>query len=236
MGISIRYHGRLDDPCVLPQLLADARYFCFRRKWKYVEVDDRIIGTLDRWQGNASGRFEVFSTPIDDIQRGLLIQLHRECDTLCLTFNQAAELCLRLPQPEPGYFWETRAFSVVTPAAPVDIHISICELLHLIQDRHFPGLVVEDDGEYYTTGDPAHLADRIARRQAIEHKLLDAIGEMGALEKDSADTDPEATGAAPYERSGRRKRKRVPPVWQGDLVPRRYQGWTREYGWSANRN
>lgn len=220
MDISIHYRGRLDDPRLLPNLLAAARHFAFKRQWRYEDIDDRIIGVVERaTKGTATAETE--SSEIDDRLLGILIHPHPDCGSLWLTFNQHGELCFYLPQLKTGHYREMQDLFTQTRFAPFDIHVSICELFHLIQDRYFPGLQVVDEGEYYATGNPARLAERLAQQ--------DAAGE-------EASSKPEQLSAsAPHEDEPEPNKR------PSELAPRPTSalarpGWKHGHGISANRN
>ena len=66
MGVTIHYSGKLDESRVLPDLLRAARYFCFQRKWRYIDVDDRILGTVERWIPSDDGQIRTKESPIND--------------------------------------------------------------------------------------------------------------------------------------------------------------------------
>ncbi len=245
MGITIHYNGKLDDPSVLPALLAEARHFCFKRKWKYGDVDDRIIGTVERWTSRdvkkeelsteemewTDSMVETHSAPIDDVQRGLLIQPHPECETVFLMFNQIGELCFYMPQPETGCYWENKLLFTKTQSAPLDIHISICELLHLIQDRYFSGLRVTDEGEYYETRDPAHLAEKFAQMNALMDRVEGAL-----TDENQSDEIGDAIRNALGEDNAEPKKRRRLNAERGKKIDPREPSWTRDHGTSANRN
>lgn len=163
MGITIHYSGTLDDPRVLPDLLTAARHFCFQRKWKYVDVDDRIIGKLDD------------GTTIDDVLRGVIVQPHPKSESVWLTFNQRGELCFYHAESKPGCYWKQEGGFTKTQFAPLDVHISVCELLALVRDKYFPSLRVVDEGEYWETRDPARLAQNLGELNALMDQLADAL-------------------------------------------------------------
>jgi len=175
MGITIHYSGKLDDPRVLPDLLTAARHFCFQRKWKYIDVDDRILGTVERWIPSDDEQVRTKESPIDNTMRGIIIQPHPESESVFLTFNQDGELCFYMPEPEPGHFWENKLLFTKTQFAPLDVHISICELLRLVRDKYFPSLRVVDEGEYWDTRDPARLAQNFGKLNEIMDQVANAL-------------------------------------------------------------
>lgn len=233
MGITIHYSGKLDDPRVLPPLLTEARHFCFQRRWKYIDVDDRILGIVERCIPSDDEQVHTQESPIDDTLRGIIIQPHPESESVFLTFNQNGELCFYLPQAAPGHFWENKWLFTQTQFAPLDVHISICELFTLIRDKYFPHLRVVDEGEYWETRDLARLADNFERVNALDNQIADALHNpdhphtqpiQSAFDgKDAAtapDEHPQADGR--FERGARIK---LPdPLWK------------RGHGRSAGRN
>ncbi len=227
MGITIHYHGRLDDRRVLPKILADARHFCFKRKLNYRDVDDRIIGRVERGQPP-----NVESLPVDDTLRGILIYPHKNCEPMWLTFNRAGELCTYLAQPRTGCYWENKDLSVETQLAPVDVHISICELLHLIRDHYAHGLQVKDEGEYFESGDPARLAQNVEQQRNATDQPTGApddeedSDDIGEMLRDALVDSGKERNAADQDRPRRRR-------WS---ISVQEPAWKYGHGISANRN
>lgn len=230
MGITIHYNGTLDDPRVLPDLLAAARHFCFQRKWKYLDVDDRIIGTVERTvidKEDAKTHTTYYATtkaPIDDTLRGVIIQPHPESEAVWLTFNQQGELCFYHAQTQPGHYWEQAGGFTKTQFAPLDVHISICELLALIRDKYFPTLRVVDEGEYWETRDPARLAERFKTLNALMDQVGNALSAPDHpltqdLQSVLDEERPDATKRDPRKKKGLRfergaKIKLTAPLWK----------------------
>ncbi len=221
MGIAIHYRGKLENPHLLPELLLAARHFAFKRQWRYADVDERIIGVVDRATAEHT-TVENETAAIDDTLRGIIIHPHPDCGPVWLTFNQDGLMCFFMPQLRTGHYVEIRDLLTQTHFAPVDIHISICELFHLIQDRFFPGIEVADEGEYYLTGDPARLAQLRAEQETASEGTL------------SSPEQSPATGASDKDADGSARRR-------FELAPRQTlalarPGWKRGYGISAHRN
>ena len=234
MGITIHYSGKLDDPRVLTDLLTAARHFCFQRKWKYIDVDDRILGTVERWISSDDDQVHTKESPIDDTMRGIIVQPHPESESVFLTFNQDGELCFYLPEPEPGHYWENKLLFTKTQFAPLDVHISICELLHLIRDKYFPSLRVVDEGEYWETHDPAHLAQNLGKLNAIMDQVANALQDPDnpiTQEIQRAVDDTKGKDA----KKGKRKRKGL-KFERGAKISLPDPLWKRGHGWSAGRN
>jgi hypothetical protein len=152
------------------------------------------------------------------------------CETLVLTFDQHGTLCFYIPEPAPGHYWQEKFLSTKTQFAPLDIHISICELLHLIQDRYFHSLRVTDEGEYFETGDPLRLAQNIATLAAAMDNLEAALKDVETSDS-QADSSVEEDTARP-----RKERKRKIKVERGKHLIVNEPVWKRGYGESANKN
>lgn len=173
MGVTIHYSGQLDDPARLPELLLGVKHFCFKRGWAFREADERIIGRAERLVFNevdVSGQLndgapinwkdihcDTEVLDVDDHIRGLIIDVHPDCETVHLLFNRQGLLKSYAPQA-PGYYTEQEYFSVKTQFAPIEVHIAICGLLHFVKDNYMPGLEVVDEGRYWETGDREKLA------------------------------------------------------------------------------
>lgn len=231
MGITIHYSGKLDDPRVLPRLLAEARHFCFQRRWRYIDVDDRILGTVERWIPSNDEQIHTEESPIDDTLRGIIIQPHPESESVFLTFNQNGELCFYIPQATPGHFWENKWLFTKTQFAPLDVHISICELLALIRDKYFPSLQVVDEGEYWETRDLTRLAKNFETLNTLIDQIADALNDpdhpltqeiQGTLDADTPPQDEHKKKGIRSERGA--KIQITDPLWK------------RGHGRSAGRN
>ena len=78
------------------------------------------------------------------VATGILIQPHENAESLRLEFNQNLQVDN----------W------IKTQFAPIDIHVQVCELFHFIHPL-FKRLKVDDEGEYFQTGDVAILTKHI---------------------------------------------------------------------------
>jgi hypothetical protein len=234
MGITIHYSGKMDDPRLLPDLLTAARHFCFQRKWKYIDVDDRILGTVERWIPSDDEHVRTQESRIDDTLRGIIIQPHPKSESVFLTFNQGGELCFYMPESEPGHYWENKLLFTKTQFAPLDIHISICELLQLVRDKYFPSLCVVDEGEYWETRDPAHLAQNFGKLNAIMDQVANARQDPDhplTQEIQRAVDDPKGTDV----KQDKRKQKGF-SIERGAKIKLPDPLWKRGHGRSAGRN
>lgn len=236
MGVTIHYNGKLDNPRVLDDLLITAKRFCREHNWKFHEIDDRIIGKVERWIPSDDEEIRTQTSRIDDRQRGLLIHPHPESETVWLTFNQAGELCFYLPESESGHYWENKLLFTKTQFAPLDVHMAICDLLHLIQDKHFPSLQFSDEGEYFETRDLKRLAEKISFLNNVMDRL-----EQKLSEEDSDDYAVNAIHDAVdqvenLEGKSKKDRKRKLQVERGKKITMRDPEWKRDHGISAGKN
>jgi len=242
MGVTIHYNGKLDDPRALDELFITAKRFCHEHHWQFQEIDERVIGKVERSivdkeePETNTVYYTSVHAPIDDRQRGLLIQPHPESETVWLTFNQDGELCFYLPESKSGHYWENKLLFTKTQFAPIAIHIAICDLLHQIQDRHFPSMEVYDEGEYFETRDRERLAQRIGFLNTVmdhlEQKLADADTDDPAVTaiRDAVDQADDLAGKS------KKNKKRKLSVERGKKITTRDPEWKRDHGISANRN
>ena len=81
VGITIFCHGSLRDLGQLPQLIARLQAACAGLGWPYKVVDERILGTGERYRsienetddGIPTSTFEIDVEPVDDHVRGVAI-------------------------------------------------------------------------------------------------------------------------------------------------------------------
>ncbi len=147
MSNAIHYNGKLETRARLADLLDAARTFCAEQRWGWLDVDDRIAGTVERTDGEKSD-----ISPIDTTLEGILISVHPQADPVWLTFNDANELAYYLPLDEERY-WEIKSFTTGTRFKSMEQHIAVCELLRAIHDEYMPGLNVYDEDGYYESGE-----------------------------------------------------------------------------------
>ncbi|MBI5034874.1 MAG: hypothetical protein HZB51_30485 [Chloroflexi bacterium] len=242
MGVTIHYNGKLDDPRALDELLITAKRFCREHNWKFHEIDDRIIGKVERWIPSDDEEIHTQTSRIDDRQRGLLINPHPESETVWLTFNQHGELCFYMPESDPGHYWESKCLFTKTQFAPLEVHMAICDLLHLIKDKHFPSLEVYDEGEYFETGDPKQLAHKIGFlnnvMDQLEQKLSEEDSDDPAVNaiRDAVDEVETFHGTPLPEGKPPKDKKRKLNVERGKKITLRDPEWKRDHGISAGKN
>ncbi len=247
MGITIHYRGKLDDRARFAEMIDAARLYCAEQRWHALEVDERIIGHVERIvethetpieiEGVQGAEVESFTQafPIDDTMRGLIINAHRKSEPMWLTFNEAGEMVHYMALNDVGEYWESKTLFTKTHFAGVETHIAVCEFLHWLQDNYMPGLTVYDEGGYFESGDEQKLAYAFGFLNGIMDRL------QNALENPDSD-DPEAQAMrgvieAKLEESGEPKPKRKKlKVERGKAITKPDPQWKRGRGISANKN
>jgi hypothetical protein len=178
MGITAFYHGRLRDIADLPLIQAELRATCARLGWLCLVIDERILGTAERYtvipletdDGIPTSTFETHEVPVDDHVRGAVIH-PPGCETLFLTFgrtgrsvwyNNASDA-----SAQPGRYGliQEHLFCKTQFGSP-ETHIRVCELLRLVE-KYAAEWEVTDEGGYWETGEEQVLLVTWARYQAI---------------------------------------------------------------------
>lgn len=229
MGITIFYRGRLRSLTDLPRLTAELQAACARLDWPCQPLDERILGTAERFNrvplecddGIPTDTFKIYEVPVDDRVRGVAIH-PPGCETLFLTFSRTGEAVryedLPFGESAPGryglildHLWCKTQFS-----SP-ETHVRVCELLR-IAEKYAAEWEVTDEGGYWDTGDLEVLRATWDRYQ----RALDALRspEVTRLLMDLAGTEGEVTD----------------PPEVGKVIPRVAPPWREEWGLSAGEN
>lgn len=173
MSSTIHYNGKLENRARLEEMLDEARYFCAEQRWGYLDIEESIIGHVERVADAATAtdgdKAPTQLATIDDTLTGITITVHPASEPLRLTFNSAGELAYYIPLDDRETYWEIKSFSIQINSG-FETHIAVCELLHLLQAKYMPGLNVYDEANYFESGDSMRLA--------------------GSLDEDETETDP----------------------------------------------
>ena len=186
MGMTIHYHGRLDDPDRLDDALAMIRAWCEDYEWPCRWLDFELKGPHITFEDG-----EEHIVELDTRWRGWTIQPHPKCESLLLAFDDDARLMMCFDAAD-GERMVMYSLFVKTQFAPPLTHIEICELLHRLQDEFArQGLVVNDEGGYFETGDEKRLLEL---RETIEQAmdvLKDALDSGQDWWVDASDVPPD---------------------------------------------
>jgi hypothetical protein len=177
MGITIHYHGGLDDPAQLDAALTMLRAECQRRSWPYDEHDFEASGTFETYTfrtvptdlpGVSDSIADTEYVELDTRWRGLIIDPHPDCEALFMMFDPQTGRLMMLMDIADGHSLSYQ-LGTKTQFAPVDTHIAICEVLHRLQaDFGAANLHVNDEGEYFDTGNVKTL---MQKRGIIEQAM-----------------------------------------------------------------
>jgi hypothetical protein len=200
MGITIFYHGTLRDTRDLPQLTAQLVTACGRLGWPCRVVDERILGTGERYKtieletddGIPTGTFEIYLEPVDDHVRGVVIS-PPGCETLQLTFGRTGRMIEYSNAPfgagTPGRYGsiQEHLFTKTQFSSP-EVHMQVCELLRIVAP-YMVELVVADEGDYWGAWDEQALRAAWARYAAIMAALSDPVTMQQVLKEAGIEMD-----------------------------------------------
>ena len=160
MGVTIHFHGALDDPVQLDAALAMLQAECERRGWPYRSLDfeargphemctfHQVPGPLPDWTDVIT---ETEVVELDTRWRGLSIEPHPDCESLLMLFDEC-DARLMLLTTAGGANSVSYYMSVKTQFAPPEIHVAVCEVLHRLQDEFGrEKLIVHDESDYFQT-------------------------------------------------------------------------------------
>jgi hypothetical protein len=190
VGITIFYHGALRDLGRLPQLTARLQAACVGLGWPCKVVNERILGTGERYRsieietddGIPTSTFEIDVEPVDDHVQGVVIA-PPGCETLYLTFGRTGRLieycAAPFGDPTPGHYGliHEHLFTKTQFSSP-EVHMQVCELLRIVEP-FMAEWAVSDEGNYWSTWDEQTLRDTWARYTAI----LTALSDPAAIQE-----------------------------------------------------
>jgi hypothetical protein len=138
MGVTVHFEGKLKDAQAFSSLLL------------YIEgigrADTLLTERFENSQAELGRGCEEQPWDYVGPTKGILLYLHEDCEPLRLEFDR--ELCVQE--------W------VKTQFAGVDTHIRLVQILRDIE-RFFQTLVVNDEGEYWESGNRETLAEHVQR-------------------------------------------------------------------------
>jgi len=142
MGITIHYKGKLNSTNLTDQVCE--------------ELED--IAKSMEWTCNSFDFKEKDKTQV----KGLFIQAHSQSELLQFMidkngFLRNALMLEHFPHDDDITFLN----HTKTQFAPIEIHIAIIKLLKYLQQKYISNLEVWDEGEYWQTGDPVLLKEKM---------------------------------------------------------------------------
>jgi hypothetical protein len=177
MGVTIHYHGGLDDPAQLDAALAMLHTECDQRNWPCHAHDFEARGTFETYSvrsapsdlpGLDAGVVDTSYVELDTRWRGLIIEPHPKSESLVLMFDPQTGRLMMLMSLAGGDGL-SYDLHIKTQFAPVETHIAVCEVLRRLQ-REFgsANLHVNDESGYFDTSD---LEPLLKMRHVLEEAL-----------------------------------------------------------------
>lgn len=168
MGIVIAYKGSLNDPTVLGTLLEDMRRCATVFDWKCRDLSYAVSGVAMGQSFSDDRRCLV-----EDEITGINI-LPPGTGTFTLTFNRRGKLAQYIEIPRQLLANQNSSETFYLESTPwvkttgeIDSHILILVLLRRIKTRYMRDLEVEDDTDFWETGDLGKLHDGHTARSVI---------------------------------------------------------------------
>jgi len=147
MGITIHYKGQLSSEAAYQDLVGLVSSIAEAEGW----LTEPIASGEVTLHGVRDEQDRDYIGPV----KGIVVYLHEDCDPVRLEFDRDLYL---------------QEFTK-TQFAGVQVHLDVVKLLKAIQP-FFHNLDVEDEGEWWETGDTQILTEHLARAQkAIETEL-----------------------------------------------------------------
>lgn len=179
MGVSIHYRGRLAEIKNIKDICDELASIADRMNWSWSRLDED-------WSQEADATIEVTERgsqitghlPL----KGISLTPHR-CETLTLFFDANGHLRdpmsmvdRREDSLKPEDYW----ISVKTQYAGPETHVWIAGLLKYLKKHHLPDLEVDDEGEYWDTGNFEILKKKM---DLVSEKIAAVSAELSRVNK-----------------------------------------------------
>ena len=193
MGVSIHYRGRLDNSDQLPEFREKLKSIASGLGWQYQILDEAWINPVNAILIHSGKRAEIKGHLG---LRGIRLKPSGESESIDFFFDAKGYLLspMNVVLIQEGVLAIDDAWiSVKTQFMPAEMHAMIIGLLKYIKEHYIPNLEVEDEGEYWETGDYRILEDRMRLIQEkmdyLSHEL--SSKELGDLSLDEIATQIE---------------------------------------------
>ena len=189
MGVSIHYHGRVPEIQNIKAICDELAAIADRMNWRYTRLDEDWSHATDATiEVTGQGSRITGHLPL----KGIALTPHPKCETLQFFFDADGHLrdpisMVNISEEtlKPEDFW----ICVKTQYAGPETHIWIIGLLKYLKKTHLPDLEVQDEGEYWQTGDYEILRkkmDFVGEKIAAVSAELSRVSK-GHIERFSAD-------------------------------------------------
>lgn len=161
MGITIHYGGKLKDRESLPALIEELEDIAQAMEWECTRFDED-------WE--TQPRAEIVHTEHGaEIRghlglKGVVLSVHPDCEPFSFLFDRDGNLrdLVSMVGILQGFIDAERAqVNVKTQFAPLHVHITIIKLLKYIGKKYIANLEVNDEGDFWQTGDREILAQKL---------------------------------------------------------------------------
>jgi hypothetical protein len=180
MGVSIHYRGRVAEIQNIKAICDELAGIADRMNWRYTRLDENWSQAADatievREQGSQiSGHLPL---------KGIGLTLNPQCETLQFFFDSSGNLrdpisMVNISEGtlKPEDVW----ISVKTQYAGPETHIWVIGLLKYLKKLYLMDLEVQDEGEYWETGDFGILK---AKMDFVGEKIAAVSAELSRVTK-----------------------------------------------------
>lgn len=169
MGITIFACGSIDTTDDIPVLIAEMKRLSEKNGWTYEILNDDFEQNSEI-ELNRDDKTSTFSIEGNLGLKGIVINVEYGVEPLALLFDRSGVLTDIMSQvtwvqnPEE----DTRLTICKTQFGPIEVHISIIEILDSLKKKYMTNLEVTDEGVYWTSRDRELLAEK---RAVLEHYM-----------------------------------------------------------------
>jgi hypothetical protein len=189
MGVSIHYRGRVAGIQNMKNICDELAAIADRMNWSYTRLDED-------WSQAANATIEVTQQGSQIIGhlplKGIALRPHPKCESLKFFFDASGRLrdplcmvTIREENLKPEDYW----VSVKTQFAGPETHMWVIGLLKYLKKHYLPNLEVQDEGEYWGTGNFEILKEKmdfVGEKIAAVSATLSSVTK-GDIEHFSAD-------------------------------------------------
>ncbi|RMG86307.1 MAG: hypothetical protein D6714_04405, partial [Bacteroidetes bacterium] len=178
MGVTIHFRGRLNDKSQVHELMREVQDICDSMNWEYDLIDED-------WSIKTNLQIRHFRETGLELSghaglKGIFFKPHPNCSIIPLTFNRAGilvdflSLIAGYEDDEEDLPW---VFTKTQYAGP-ETHAAVINFLRYIKKKYISDLEVEDEGEYWTTGDISIVTNRIRKLESAMDMIEAGISRM----------------------------------------------------------
>jgi len=198
MGITIHFKATI-DPVRIPELVAEVKSIATHYGWTYTtvrdgEIDEHVAEPEPEEEPSPEEQKNAYHITDPIPLSGIIVRPGEGCEALSLLFDkdgQSSDLITWLLVRDGDIRPEEAWTSVKTQFTKLETHVAIAELLKYLKKHFLKTLEVEDEGQYYDTGDIEQLHRLKARVGRWIAKLAEGLSKAGEP-SEAERLDPEA--------------------------------------------